>query len=296
MAGSFLCLEPRDWPSALRLGASLRGWIFRGHARRDTPLETTLLRARRESPGPFQAEWEERLLRRFQSRAHHYVSDLPKRGDRLEWLALIQHYGGPTRLLDFSHSFYLAAFFAVEKARADEAAAVWAVNYDMLSERIAREFDLPWPPRNRDRMNRELNKLANAFLAGEREPEPFVINVAPERMNERLSIQQGLFLVPCDLGVPFEENLAAVFGLPPDFLRRGHLIEWGGDALPPDAAIVRIELSAGLHTDALRDLHAMNVTSASLFPGLDGFARSLYYDLHVMDDAGDRDAADFDGR
>jgi hypothetical protein len=29
-------------------------------------------------------------------------------------------------------------------------------------------------------------------------------------------------------------------------------------------------------------LHAMNVTSASLFPGLDGFARSLYHEIRLM--------------
>jgi len=61
-----------------------------------------------------------------------------------------------------------------------------------------------------------------------REPEPFVISVAPERMNERFSIQQGLFLAPCDISAPFEQ------------------------------------------------------TSASLFPGLDGFARSLYHETRLM--------------
>jgi hypothetical protein len=64
-------------------------WIFRGHAKADNPLETTLYRTanRRAGPLPFLFEWEERILRQFQRRAHHYVSDLPRRKDRLEWLA-----------------------------------------------------------------------------------------------------------------------------------------------------------------------------------------------------------------
>jgi len=85
----FLTIEPPDWQAARELGASLHGWIFRGHANVDNPLETTLYRAanRRTGPLPFMFDWEERILRQFQRRAHHYVSDLPRRKDRLEyWL------------------------------------------------------------------------------------------------------------------------------------------------------------------------------------------------------------------
>jgi hypothetical protein len=38
----------------------------------------------------------------------------------------MQHHGAPTRLLDFTYSIYVAAYFALESADAD--AAVWAVN------------------------------------------------------------------------------------------------------------------------------------------------------------------------
>jgi len=280
----FLTIEPPDWQAARELGDSLHGWIFRGHANADNPLETTLYRAanRRSGPMPFMFDWEERILRQFQRRAHHYVSDLPRRKDRLEWLALIQHYGGPTRLLDFSYSFYLAAFFAMEKPKRREAAAIWAVNHALLGERIAAKFEVKWPPKNYDRMNLDHIAFVNDFLARKREPEPFVISVAPERMNERLSIQQGLFLAPCDISAPFEQNLAATFSLYPEALRRRETAPWEGSALPQQTALLRIRLPRHLHTKALRDLHAMNVTSASLFPGLDGFARSLYHEIRLM--------------
>ena len=66
----------------------------------------------------------------FQRRAHHYLNDVPPLGECIEWLALIQHYSGPTRLLDFTHSPYVAAFFAMEKAEHD--AVVWAIDTDAL--------------------------------------------------------------------------------------------------------------------------------------------------------------------
>jgi FRG domain len=200
----------------------------------------------------------------------------------LEWLALIQHYGGPTRLLDFSYSFYLAAFFAIEKPKRREAAAVWAVNHTLLGERVAAKFEGKWPPKNSDRMNLDHIAIVNDFLARKREVEPFVISVAPERMNERLSIQQGLFLAPCDISARFEHNLAATFSLDPETLRRREAAPWKGESLPAETALVKIRLPQHLHTKALRDLYAMNVTSASLFPGLDGFARSLYHEIRLM--------------
>jgi len=282
----FLTIEPADWPAARELGASLHGWIFRGHANADDPLETTLYRAanRRTGPLPFLSEWEERILRQFQRRAHHYVTDLPRRKDRLEWLALIQHYGGPTRLLDFSYSFYVAAFFAMEKPKRREAAAVWAINHALLGQRIAAKLDHKWPSKNFDRMNLDHINWVNEFLARKRDPDPFVISVAPDRMNERLSIQQGLFLVPCDIATRFEQNLAATFELDPEALRKKEAAPWKGDRLPAETALLKIRLPQHLHTNALRDLHAMNVTSASLFPGLDGFTRSLYHELRLMSD------------
>ena len=39
--------------------------------------------------------------------------------------------------------------------------------------------------------------------------------------------------------------------------------------------VLKIVLPARLRADALEKLHYMNITSTSLFPGLDGYARSL---------------------
>ena len=49
-----------------------------------------------------------------------------RREDDFEWMALMQHHGAPTRLIDFTWSPYVAAFFALERTLAD--GVVWAVN------------------------------------------------------------------------------------------------------------------------------------------------------------------------
>jgi hypothetical protein len=58
---------------------------------------------------------------------------------------------------------------------------------------------------------------------------------------------------------------------PAESVRKREAAPWNGEPLPRH-----------LHTKALRDLHAMNVTSVSLFPGLDGFARSFYHEIRLV--------------
>jgi hypothetical protein len=97
--------------------------------------------------------------------------------------------------------------------------------------------------------------LARLFL--EPPSTPCACPVNPFRLNERLRVQKGIFMICGDIGRPFEENVAAMNG-------------W--DA--PEN-MTRIDIPAALHRDAIIDLYYMNITRTSLFPGLDGYARSL---------------------
>ena len=61
----------------------------------------------------------------------------PQRYDRASWLTLMQHYGLPTRLLDWSESPLVALYFALssdEDAKTD--AAVWVLNPMRLNKKV----------------------------------------------------------------------------------------------------------------------------------------------------------------
>ena len=108
-------------------------WIFRGQGNKQWSLQSSLDREieRFDIPRQDTSKLEHGLLRKFRRQCHHYITDLPKKQDHLEWMALMQHHGAPTRLLDWSYSFFAALFFAIE-APANCGCAVWAINTEWL--------------------------------------------------------------------------------------------------------------------------------------------------------------------
>jgi hypothetical protein len=128
-----------SWEQARRISRSLHGWVFRGQSSARHGLTSSIERAAKRAgiERRLLRGYEEYVLVEFQRRAHHYLSALPPAKATLEWLALLPHHGAPTRLLDFTGSFYIAAFFACEFADGD--AAIWAINAPALRGILAKK-------------------------------------------------------------------------------------------------------------------------------------------------------------
>lgn len=260
-------------------------WAYRGQTNSDWPLETTLYR---EADRNGSLKWaslrsrEDWLLYQFRRFAHHYRTDLPSEEDTLDWLALIQHYGGPTRLLDFSYSLYVAAFFAVETAVGD--AAIWAINLPTLDIATFECLDF-WPEGAIHETRRANNDKFHELLKNPNNIRT-VIHVEPDRMHERLYLQQGLFLAPTDPNEPFLKNMAEAFKVSHRSLINRREQKWTRTLDNRTAAeygesgyiaMVKIIIPREDHHEILEDLKSMNISAATLFPGLEGFSRSLRY-------------------
>lgn len=80
------------------------------------------------------------MLKEFQWKYSSYEKNLiPQNNEYLEWLSIMQHYGAPTRLLDFSYSMYVALFMAMDNAFSDEY-SLWCINSNVLNSSIKDEF------------------------------------------------------------------------------------------------------------------------------------------------------------
>jgi hypothetical protein len=83
-------------------------WVYRGQ--RDAGWDLTTSLERHGPEGRTLPGAEAELLRQFKRRAHVYLAPHHIASDTGEWLALMQHFGAPTRLLDVTRSRYVAAY------------------------------------------------------------------------------------------------------------------------------------------------------------------------------------------
>jgi len=113
-------------------------YAFRGLSDSSYRLDTTLMRL-----GGKYVELERHLLRNFKKYAHRNIVE---RDSIWNWLSVAQHYGLPTRLLDWTYSPFIAMHFAtsnIEKFTTD--GVIWAVNYvkahELLPQTLIEKLD-----------------------------------------------------------------------------------------------------------------------------------------------------------
>lgn len=126
-----------------------RGWSpswFRGQADSTWALEPKVSREVRRLHKTDHG-YETNLMHRFVGRAGIYGPGLAN-DDRAGWLQVMQHHGLPTRLLDWSRSPLVAAYFALEpaiqgRASAGAAPAVWMLAPHELNGRLTGQSITP---------------------------------------------------------------------------------------------------------------------------------------------------------
>lgn len=197
--------------------------------------------------------YESWILYDFKRETHNYLNDLPERKDFLEWLALGRHYEMPSRLVDFTYSFFVAAYFALSKCRSDEDGLVVAINLSWMKKDWEDKLATKYGEFEGDAGSFHNRDLFQEFAFRRKETYAVVVNSL--RRNPRLARQHGCFVCPGNVEESFDHNLAQTLGERPDVKRL-------------------VRLRSGLKTEAMRDLMRMNITLATLYPDLTGWAQS----------------------
>lgn len=222
-------------------------YAFRGLSDARYRLSTSLMRLE----GPF-ADMEAHLLRNFRKYAH---GGMVKGNSVWHWLALAQHHGLPTRLLDWTLSPFVAMHFATSNAKKfGTDGVIWAIDYRTvhshlpapLSQELRKEGSDIFTVEMLSEQARSLPEFAHIS------EDPFLLFLEPPSMDERIVNQYALF--SC-ISAP-QLELSAWLEKHPDLWRR-------------------IIIPAELKWEVRDKLDQANVTERVLFPGLDGLSRWL---------------------
>lgn len=243
-------------------------WAFRGHRDAQWKLETTFGReAKFDENGMSECGTHEDLCRTERSAIRVFARELPnefRTSDlkNLDLLSMMQHYGSKTRLLDFTFSPLAALYFA--STLSEKEFAIWAIKLSTLCANSKCQ--------TLDARILVDTESAETLLRGESTNETAgILVVQPKVGNIRLSAQRGLFLMPKNLGIPFERNLKNA--LPKNEYSTLKLCELKDKV--QSLSLIKFVFADGVREDARQFLEAMQVTSRLIFPDLQGLAESV---------------------
>ncbi|NJL14116.1 MAG: FRG domain-containing protein [Microscillaceae bacterium] len=224
-------------------------YVYRGLGQARYDLKTSLMRL-----GGNYGEVERHLIRNFRKYAKR-ITSLGNIDSFWDTLAIAQHFGLPTRLLDWTYSPYVALHFATAKlSQFEQDGIIWAVNHekvidflpDALKERLQEEGS-----------NKFTTDLLNPVCKSWRDfdtlqEERFVIFFEPPSFDDRIVNQFALFSAMSDVN--------------------GLLNEWLTQH--PDLYF-RIIIPAALKWEVRDKLDQANINERVLFPGLEGLSTWL---------------------
>jgi len=225
-------------------------FAFRGVSKLSYNLETSLQRLGHSAERL--PKVESAILRNFKKYAYRYKVE-----NNWHWLSMAQHFGLPTRLLDWTYSPYVALHFATEDMEyMKEDGVIWCINF------VEAHKLLP-------AMLREALKLNDSGL--------FTIDVLDKNLPDPHSweLVEGkgksfvLFFEPPSLDDRII-NQVALFSMMPDV--NLSLDSWLKDH---PAMYKEIIISARLKWEIRDKLDQANINERILFPGLDGLSKWL---------------------
>lgn len=151
-------------------------WVFRGHSKAEYSLQPYVGRAPCTSEN--RGKFEKSLFNMFCREAREYLDPCPS--SDWEWLAVAQHHGLPTRLLDWSDNPLVALYFAVQ-------------HHDRCDGQF---FALHMPTQaSRETLEKSPFEIESP------------VKYRPSIVTPRIRAQEGLFVVCSDIGISLRDTL-----------------------------------------------------------------------------------------
>jgi hypothetical protein len=255
-------------------------FIFRGQSDKEWELAPSLYRTFENHIGyflPINSTFEWQSVNKFKAMAGQYIPEnvRPDDEDLVGWWHLMQHYGVPTRLLDWTRSPYVAAYFAVYQ-NPDKDGAIWVVNYSQLEKAVEsclKGRDIPttetdsWYVKNlpldANFIRTSIITRMNPRAVAQQAESTYTINVADDHGGV---IRR--FLHDGDKQEKYRSTELT-----------GFTYDRSDDTPLNERKYFKIVIPKESKMRYLARLHIANISASSLFPGLDGVGLAIKEDL-----------------
>jgi len=227
-----------------------RPW-FRGESGTEQPLCPNIAK--------YNEAQENHLVQSFRRKAGG-LANTPSRGETDKWLFLAQHYGIPTRLLDWTEGVLLALYFALNQEKDNP--RVYMLNPHRLNELAGVKTDYLNFPLTWD------NKpgYKNIALAWERRAKKrgFDLPIAVPAIYQdyRMIAQRSCFTVHGKILEPI-----------PEILKKKNI----------DIAecLVEYDIDPTMAQTILKELAVLGVSASTIYPDLDHLAKDIYSEVKI---------------
>ncbi|OLQ73223.1 hypothetical protein BIT28_25345 [Photobacterium proteolyticum] len=186
------------------------------------------------------------FLNNFKINSYQYMSNPWDVKNDIEWMLYAQHYGVPTKLMDFTTSHVTSLLFAVEKAFSsnDESdAVVYFLNPNELN--------------NKNKQQSKIITIDDSLSFNNDDHEgPFVIQA--RKINPRVNAQKGLFVLFQDDDCPLEDTVT-------------------------DNILKKLIIDGSEKREILSSLYSMGINFTHIYPELSSVAKDIVTQQDILD-------------
>lgn len=249
-----------------RLNEFPNHFIFRGQADADWKLESKLERILGKNLSKDTAtatKFENRSIDTFRSKYHIYNKNEHTPKSKLSWLSVMQHYGVPTRLLDFTESPYIALYFALESYNplSEKDFSVYAIDYTAIMEnslQFIKKKDSAFLE-SRESIQSKRDEIFEEVV--DRFAYDILWITEPLEVNIRMDRQSGTFLISGNKEKTIESLLMS--------------------EIYSECKITKLIINYKLYSSVYALLRKMSINSKSIYGDLSGLAKAIRMELQV---------------
>ncbi len=224
--------------TALVLKHGVRDIWWRGQSRYEWDLVPSIYRG-------FGKRSESNFNLRFRTKAKVRHESCPENSNQIEWLFLGQHYGLPTRLLDWSESIAVALYFAVENGEnLDADGSIFCLLPSMLNKNELNRDSIFLPE------EKEVAKITRDAFRYSPQEATNIVSVIPDQFDLRHIAQQTVF---------------TIHGRPDPLDRVSY----------EEQCVYKIRVNKDCKKEIQELIKHFGVTKSNIFPDLDNLAEEL---------------------